>query len=209
MCSESMQEAESSIDRLIDVVEGLIASNVGLRSWIDGLAANSTAAQDPTQLPYTIEDLTLSTSSQSGSAFESDLDTSRVYRKLQSRASIWSLSTSQQGPMALTAFSDLTMDNVSNISVVRLPIWSVDLCIASDYDVGLDENYEPDKRRRGLDHQASTAYFEADEAALVGWQLVNAIRIGEYFWGRRGQTLACSKPNLVFPQELHQSSKTQ
>ena len=36
--------------------------------------------------------------------------------------------------MALTVFSDLTMDDVSNLSILRLPVWSTDLSNASGYD---------------------------------------------------------------------------
>jgi hypothetical protein len=119
--------------RLIDLVESLVASNADLQARIDG---DHATARDPTQQVIVTEDLSASTStlSQSSSAFETDLETSRVYRKLRRRTSIWSLSTSQQGSMALTAFSNLTMDDVSNLSVVRLPVWSPDLSNASDYD---------------------------------------------------------------------------
>jgi hypothetical protein len=70
----------------------------------------------------------------SSTTFETDLDTSRVYRKLRLRPSLWSLSTGQQGSMALTAFSELTMEDVSNLSVLRLPIWSNELSNADCYD---------------------------------------------------------------------------
>jgi hypothetical protein len=121
------------MNRLVDMVEGLVADSADLQARMDGIAADHDATRDPTHTSHTAEDLIASTLSQSSSTFEADLDSSYVYRKLRPRASIWSLSTSQQGSMALTVFSNLTMDCISNLSVIRLPIWSSNLFNASEY----------------------------------------------------------------------------
>jgi hypothetical protein len=93
----------------------------------DSLAADYTPSRTPRDLAAS------QTSYQSSSTSESDLHTSRVYRKLCPCNSAWYLNTSQQGSMALSAFSDLTMEMVSNISVFRLPILCTDLFNYSDY----------------------------------------------------------------------------
>lgn len=129
--SESTQEAERSMTRLVGIVEGLVASNADIRTRMDGCEAEQHAR---TREMHDEGDFELSSLSLSSSAFESDLDTSRVYRKLRPRPSNWSISTSQQGSMALTAFAELTMDDVSNLSIFRLPVWSTDLLNASDYN---------------------------------------------------------------------------
>jgi hypothetical protein len=116
--------------RLVGMVESLVASNAEMRLRMDHYETEHARNQGM----YIEEGNEPISQSLSSSAFESDLDTSRVYRKLRPRPSNWSISTSQQGSMALTAFSQLTMDDVSNLSILRLPVWSMDLSNTSDYD---------------------------------------------------------------------------
>ncbi|KAH5690376.1 hypothetical protein HBI44_173310 [Parastagonospora nodorum] len=127
---ESTQVAEISMTRLHAMVEDLMASNADMRTRMDQVLTDHPAHR--TVVEEDIDPL-------SQSAFETDLDTSRVYRKLRARTSLWSVNTSQQGSMALTAFSALTMDDVSNLSVVRLPVWSKDIVNAFDYEFEEDD----------------------------------------------------------------------
>jgi hypothetical protein len=131
--SESMLEARTSMTRLARMVESLVARDARV---VDEHLLSREGITNETN-----EALVSVSSSESKTAFENDLNTSRVYRKLGTRPSLWSINTSQQGSMALSAFSNLTMDKVSNLSVIRLSVWSTDLSNASDYDFqrgGLD-----------------------------------------------------------------------
>lgn len=105
-----MHEAETSMNRLEDLVEALVASNTDLRIRIDALAI------DHASLPHG------SVAEAAGNPYEADLSTSRVYRKVRPQDSIWSISDSERGSMALSAFSDLTLANISTISVLCLPM---------------------------------------------------------------------------------------
>jgi hypothetical protein len=131
--SESMLEARTSMTRLARMVESLVARDARV---VDEHLLSREGITNETN-----EALVSVSSSESKTAFEDDLNTSRVYRKLGFRPSLWSINTSQQGSMALSAFSNLIMDKVSNLSVIRLSVWSTDLSNASDYDFqrgGLD-----------------------------------------------------------------------
>jgi hypothetical protein len=125
--SESMQEARDPMTRLAHMVEGLVARDMLMHMDKQMLARHGIGIEDNNAyVPCS--------STQSITAFKDDLNTSRVYRRLGTRPSLWSISTSQQGSMALSAFSTLTIDNVSNLSVLRLPVWSTDLFNASGYN---------------------------------------------------------------------------
>jgi hypothetical protein len=135
--SDSIQEATNSMHHLVEMVGDLVASNAVIRARMDALANEQESDLQPSAT--TDDELESMASPQASTTFETDLDTSRVYRKLRLRPSLWSLSTGQQGSMALTAFSELTMDDVSNLSVLRLPIWSNDLFNANCYDFEIHE----------------------------------------------------------------------
>jgi len=126
-----MQEAEHSLNHLVNLVEDLVASNTDIRFRLDALAIDY-AAIHPS--PPRQED-TVSLC-QPNNTYEADLHVSRPYRKLRPRSSIWSIRTSQQGSMALSAFSDLTLGNISHISVLNLPVWCTDLSNAEHYHFG-------------------------------------------------------------------------
>ncbi|KAJ4347817.1 uncharacterized protein N0V89_009187 [Didymosphaeria variabile] len=132
---ESMQEAEDHMHRLVELVEGLVDSNMDLRNRLDAIAADhaSTEAAAP-HLPIASTLTTIPLVSQQ--PFEEDLSSSRVYRNLRPRDSIYSLNSSQRASLALSAFSDLSLGNVSVISVLCLPVWSVDLMNAEHYRFG-------------------------------------------------------------------------
>jgi hypothetical protein len=121
-----MQEAETSMNRLVDLVESLVSSNTDLQIRIDALAIDHASLSPPPPAEFV------------SNTYEADLSTSRVYRKLRPRDSIWSISDSQRGSMALSAFSDLTLGNISIVSVLCLPLWSTDLSNAEHYRFGRD-----------------------------------------------------------------------
>ncbi|KAF2825015.1 hypothetical protein CC86DRAFT_50136 [Ophiobolus disseminans] len=131
---ESMQEAESSMNHLVKLVEGLVASNADLQSRIDTMAVGQippVATVQPITLPKWLPGVILRT-------FEIELTTSRPYRKLKRRNSILSINSSRRNSMSLSAFSDLTLGDVSTISVYHLPIWSTDISNAQYYQFGGD-----------------------------------------------------------------------
>jgi hypothetical protein len=119
-----MQEAETSMNRLVELVETLVSSNTDLQIRVDALAIDHALLSPPSATELVSD------------GYEADLSTSRVYRKLRPRDSIWSISDSQRGSMALSAFSDLTLGNISIISALCLPLWSTDLSNAEHYRFG-------------------------------------------------------------------------
>lgn len=123
------------MNRLVGLVEGLVTSNVDLQNRINALAMD----QASLVLPSTSTSTGTEPLSQSSiSDFEIDLNMSRPYRRLRPREFVYSISSSQRGSMALSAFSDLTLGNISIISVLCLPIWSTDLRNAEHYRFGKD-----------------------------------------------------------------------
>lgn len=68
------------------------------------------------------------------SAFEEQLNRSRVYRHVAANHSASSLVDDGRSTLALSICSSLTMGEVSNISVFALPIFATELSNASAYD---------------------------------------------------------------------------
>ena len=131
-----MQEAEKSLNHLISRVERSLASDPDLQGRIDAQTEDPALPTVPSQLTAnSAEEDKLRSSS--GSPFEKDLQTSKVYQRLRPRDSMWSLNSSQCGSMALSKFSQLTLGDLSTVSVFRLPIWSTDISNARHY------NFEP------------------------------------------------------------------
>lgn len=65
------------------------------------------------------------------------LKRSRVYKRTwDRRGSVLTATSSKRGSLALSAFSDLSLGNVSVVSVFCLPIWSSDLSNSEHYDFG-------------------------------------------------------------------------
>lgn len=132
-----MQEAENSMHRLVELVEGLVVSNTNLRIRLDTLVMDHASALAPTSAMISAESSTSSASfAKASRPFEEDLNRSRVYRNLRSRPSLYSISSSRRGSMALSAFSDLMLGNISIISLLCLPAWSCDLSNSSHYRFG-------------------------------------------------------------------------
>ncbi|KAJ4301843.1 hypothetical protein N0V90_003939 [Kalmusia sp. IMI 367209] len=132
--NESMQEAESSMHRLIALVEDVVANNSDLKHRLDALAADHASLPPPSHLR--LAEPSSPPAPPSERSFEADLNKSRVYRNLRGRDSIYSISSSQRASLALSAFSDLSLGNISVISVLCLPVWSADLSNAEHYRFG-------------------------------------------------------------------------
>jgi hypothetical protein len=130
-----MQEAEKSMNHLVDLVDKLVASNADLRIRIDALTMDPVSLASASIPIATIQEDEMS-QSKSSRTFEVDLQTSRVYQRVRPRDSIWTLTSSQRGSMALSIFSALTLGDLSAVSVCNLPVWSTDLSNAEHYRFG-------------------------------------------------------------------------
>jgi hypothetical protein len=127
------------MDRLSQLVERVLDSNEEIRERI---AAMSKSPQPP---PWTLpnhssESITsLEVRPNFVPAFEEDLNNTRVYKRVKPSGSTWSNGSSHQASMALSAFSNLTLADVSIVSVFCLPVYCEDLSNAGDYGFGKQE----------------------------------------------------------------------
>lgn len=129
-----MQEAQTTMHRLVALVDTLVGDDPILKSRLDKLTTGQSSTAQPTSSQTTINSVV-------HRAYEEILQKSRVYRRnVRTREidSIYSYGTSQLASLALSRFSDLSFGNVSAISVFCLPIWSEDLSNATHYRFGRD-----------------------------------------------------------------------
>ena len=142
MYSESQQEAEKSMRQLIELVGAVLESNADLRTRLDILAADHDGSLGAATSRLSRQEAPLHARSASFSGmsyqpFEEDLNSSRVYRRAKDRpTSLYSLRSSERHSLAMSAFSDLSLSNVSMISVLCLPVWSADLVNARYFRFG-------------------------------------------------------------------------
>ena len=135
--SESMKEAENSMHCLVELVESLVESNTDLRNRLDDIAADHASAYVNTRPSSFLPSSTSITAPTIlPREFEEDLNRSRVYRKVRPRDSIYSINSSQRASLTSSAFSELSLGDVSIVSVLCLPVWSVDLGNAEYYRFG-------------------------------------------------------------------------
>jgi len=121
------------MQRLEDMVASLLESNRDLRIRIGILDYDHQNAAFPTSALQTRR----SRNTFIPKAFEDVLNRSRVYRRAEGRlVSLYSLSSAQRQSLAMSAFSDLSLGNVSIISVLCLPVWSSDLKNGYHYRFG-------------------------------------------------------------------------
>ena len=149
-----MDEAESAMARLCDRVEQVLASNedMGRRlrdmdhNTIHRAASTVMSSRDdasttssgtvtppihpPGNLPEVIE------RNQFGFAFEEDLFASRVYRKPLFSDSGESLVTSAARTTSSSVLSALSLTDVSNISILAIPIYSHEISNSNRYSFG-------------------------------------------------------------------------
>ena len=137
--SESMQEADENMHRLVELVESLVESNADLRNRLDDIAVDYASVHVKTRASSVLASSAYITPPKIlPRAFEEDLNRSRVYRKLRPRDSIYSIDNSQRASLTSSAFSELSLGDVSIVSVLCLPVWSSDLCNAEYYRFGCE-----------------------------------------------------------------------
>jgi hypothetical protein len=117
-----MQEAENTMSHLVDLVDELVASNADLRIRLDALTMDPASLASASQPMATIQrrrDVTIDIEKR---PFEVDFQTSRVYQRVRPRDFIWALLSSQRGSMELSMFSELTLGDLSAVSVCSLRV---------------------------------------------------------------------------------------
>ncbi|KAF2804688.1 uncharacterized protein BDZ99DRAFT_425549, partial [Mytilinidion resinicola] len=128
--AHTQQEVNDSVRRLVGLVEASLQDSNDLRIRMLSIEADhgygQTAALSQVQRNFENEAGEMR-------SFEKDLQDSRVYGRVNNRHSLYELSNSQRGSMALSSFSELSLGSVSKISVLSLPIWSVDLANSRHY----------------------------------------------------------------------------
>ncbi len=164
-----MEEAQSAMTRLCDLVEQVLASNQDMSRRLRNMDAK------PVQIPHSPgpdpEDDASTTSSrtitppppglppdklpedvdrsQFGFAFEEDLLASRVYRKPLFSDSKLSLVTSAARTTASSVLSALSLTDVSNISILAVPIYGDEISNQGRYEFG-DFDWEPSNMPEAL-----------------------------------------------------------
>ncbi|KAK0517095.1 hypothetical protein JMJ35_000250 [Cladonia borealis] len=159
---KSMEEAESAMTRLCDLVEQVLASNQDmsrrLRNMDDkpvhipnspgpGPEDDATTSSSgtitppppglpPDRLPDNVQ------RSKFGFVFEEDLFASRVYRKPLFSDSRLSLVTSAARTTASSVLSALSLTDVSNISILAVPVYAHEISNQDRYTFG-DFSWEP------------------------------------------------------------------
>ena len=89
-----------------------------------------------TVMPVTSSVNLLEGASGSDFSFERDLEASKVYNRCMHYDCDISFRTSSVRSHAWSSFSDLSLSNVSAVSIIALPVWSRDLCNANKYNFG-------------------------------------------------------------------------
>lgn len=158
--SDSAQEAERSMDRVCERVELLLSENRALSARLRNLehllASGSPRRTNRSSLdssssakshvyvgvltqPHAAAHMDPSTTQPHNygplraSAFEEQLNWSRVYRRAQANHSESSLTVDGRSALALSMSSSLTLDEVSKISVFALPIFADELSNSEAY----------------------------------------------------------------------------
>ncbi|KAF2727654.1 hypothetical protein EJ04DRAFT_132590 [Polyplosphaeria fusca] len=112
-------------------------------------------------------------------AFESDLETSRVYRRAaKNRESLSSCSSSALGSRAWSVFSGLSLADLSVISVIALPLYPADFCNSEHYDFGSQDGK--------VYHTLPDSYTERDRKTMLSKALMKANNA--VLWDNAGNT---------------------
>ncbi|KAI1366498.1 hypothetical protein F5Y08DRAFT_133729 [Xylaria arbuscula] len=146
----TMQEAQSSTQRLCILVEQVLASNQDLSERLRGLEREGSIINRAQSNILPADDA--STMQQSGIerqsiaeirntlvtrfAFDDDLKASRPYKKAVYRYSQASITSTALHTAALSVFSKLSLSQVSSISLYALPIWASDIHNSDVYVFG-------------------------------------------------------------------------
>ena len=124
-----MDEAYESVRNLTNLVQQVLKTNVDMSRRLKNmermhpaLASSTRTSPDQSRRTSRSNDLQRrSTLSMHGFAFESDLQASRVYRKVAIEASKLSVQ-SNGSSIGFSSLSGLSLSDVSNISAISLPI---------------------------------------------------------------------------------------
>ena len=152
--SKTMEEAESAMARLCDRIEQALASNQDMGRRLRDIDHNSTQRAASTVMNSRDDASTKSSGTvtppihppgnlpevikrnQFGFAFEEDLFASRVYRKPLLSDSEESLITSAARTTSSSVLSALSLTDVSNISILAVPIYSHEISNSNRYSFG-------------------------------------------------------------------------
>ena len=186
--------------KLQDSVEQLLRSNEDLAGRLKGLeregSVTTTRDQDDTSSIRTVRSLedrlSKTTIGRSvGFAFEDELNSSRAYKKAVYRHSQASLTSSALFSTALSVFSNLSLAQVSNISMYALPIYSADIHNDEWYKFGenevvLDTTVElPEIRIEGQQSQLSKDTFSHQTAKILSLKADSGVHIPDEATGER------------------------
>jgi hypothetical protein len=117
-----MQEVKDSLQVLSDRVDEHFAE---MKRSVEGIATDKAALKPSDQVNWS-----------AGHTFEAELQSSRVYRNLGSRNSTYTYSSDARASMARSAFSNISLGNVSIVAVTYLRLWCADLTNAEHYRFG-------------------------------------------------------------------------
>ena len=164
-----MEEAEFSMTRLCNLVQLVLASNQEMSLRLRNLDDKTLEIAKPTGTK--VDNDASTTSSRTtypdlvnvsqgtqrnhfGFAFEEDLLASRVYRKPLYSDSRESLVTSAARTTASSILSALSLTDVSNISILAVPIYAHEITNSCRYDFGDFNSHTPDAREQHLRTQS-------------------------------------------------------
>lgn len=126
------------MQRLENLIDSILESNRDLRDRIDSLESSHDPAFGIRAMQSHRARSTLI-----AKRFKDVLRKCGVHRRAENRqVSLCSLSSPQQESLAMSAFSDLSLGDVSRISLLCLPVWSTDLSNGYHYWFG-KVNLEP------------------------------------------------------------------
>ena len=150
--SASVDQAVTSVESLANLVNDLVQNNQDLRSRVGNLESSGrTTRSTPSLSESEVEDDVSTIRPERGPsdtaeevsepaaaqvkrfAFEEDLRKSRVYNRARRRVSLDSWQSSTAPSLGWSCLSDMSLANVSNISVIALPIAAKDLTNAGHY----------------------------------------------------------------------------
>lgn len=149
------------------MVEVLLERDPDLRTRMDILSADHDSSLGATSRGLRLEGRADSVIAPSR-PFEEDLNSSKVYKRANERpGSLYSLNSTQRESLAMSAFSDLSLGNVSMISVLCLPVWSADISNAQYFRFGQNglelTARELEEQYPGIDFRLDTLDEELEE----------------------------------------------
>ncbi|KAL9084237.1 MAG: hypothetical protein Q9165_008148 [Trypethelium subeluteriae] len=183
--SKSIDETRAAVDRLSGLVESILKSNLSIRTRIrdngaasDHYTVRSISETDAKrQITYQKEtdgDIAfLADENVPVIGFEAELSVSRVYAKSMRKDSTESLLTSAYRITPSSMFSALSLSDVSNLSLVAVPIYAQDISNAHRYIWSNLQTHESLSREALLDSMDDLVPSRKQKSATLNWpQLV-------------------------------------